>query len=154
MQRVVGSTASAVSILLLLSLASGLGGCSRQESSAEGVPSAAPAGSAAQDTPAEREAIRQALHQQVQATKGEKAADDLRIVQIGIDSDYALATWLRGNRGGQAVLQRQGGTWKVVSRDRGWYGIQGLREVDVPERVAKQLLDQVDPNWASYESKL
>lgn len=149
---------SAVPVLILAILVfAGLGACSRQEppAPAEGTASAAAANtSPAEDSPAEREAIRRALRDFTAEKRGKDAAADLRIVQIGIDSDYALTTWLRGDNGGQAVLQKQGGTWTVLSRDRGWYGIKGLLEVDVPEQVAKRLLDELDPNWVSYESHL
>jgi hypothetical protein len=155
MKRSVMSAASAVPVLAVV-FAFGLGACSRQESAApaEGTASAAANPGPAVDSPAEREAVRRALRDFTAEKRGKDAAADLRIVQIGIASDYALATWLRGDNGGQAVLQKEGGTWKVLSRDRGWYGIRGLREVDVPEQVAKSLLDQVDPNWVSYESSL
>lgn len=159
MKRAVMSAASAVPVLILVILvAMGLGACSRQESPApaEGTATAADvaATAAAEDSPTEREAVRKALLDFTAEKRGKDAAADLRIVQIGTDSGYALTTWLRGDNGGQAVLKKEGGTWKVLSRDRGWYGIKGLLEVDVPEQVAKRLLDELDPNWVSYESKL
>jgi hypothetical protein len=156
MKRAVISASTVPVLILVLFAVVGLGACSDQEPAApvEGTASAAAAANPAEDSPAEREAVRRALRDFTAEQRGKDAAADLRIVQIGIDSDYALTTWLRGDNGGQAVLRKEGGAWKVLSRHRGWYGIKGLREVEVPDPVAKRLLDELDPNWVSYESRL
>lgn len=157
MNRTVTSTVSAIPVLILAILvAAGLGACSRQESLAylEDNAGAVSIPAPTTDSFAEREAIRQSLRDFTAGVRGADGAADLRIVQVGIDSDYALTTWLRGENGGQAVLRKEEGTWKVVDRRPGWYGLKGLRQVKVPAEVAKRLLDELDPNWVSYEARL
>ena len=41
--------------------------------------------------------------------------------------------------------------WTVLAHDKGWMGIKALSREGVPDEVARRLMDQIDPNWASYE---
>jgi hypothetical protein len=101
-------------------------------------------------TPADRAAIERVL---IGATNDDVAvlAAKLSLEQVALDSGYALATWSRGDAAGQALLRRQGDAWTVLAHDQGWMGIRGLSREGVPGPVARRLLDQIDPNWATYE---
>lgn len=99
---------------------------------------------------AEEAAIRGTLHRYVEPSP-DAGPIDLKVAQIGIDSGYALVTWMHEEQGGQAVLLKEAGRWQVLDCNRGWLGMRGVFRQHVPDDVAKRLLDQVDPNWASYE---
>jgi hypothetical protein len=96
-----------------------------------------------------RAAIQQALLQDTY--HGTKDPEPIKLEQIAIDSVYALATWTRGETGGQALLRWEEGSWKVLINEPGWLGLRRLRKEDVPEVVCRSLLEQIDPNWPSYE---
>ena len=69
-----------------------------------------------------------------------------------------LATWTRGKTGntgetgGQALLRWEEGSWKVLINEPGWLGLRRLMKEGVPDVVCRSLLEQIDPNWASYET--
>lgn len=75
----------------------------------------------------------------------------VKLEQIALDSDYALVTWTRGETGGQALLRWEEGSWKVLVNEAGWLGLRRLSRAGVPDLVARSLLEQIDPNWPSYE---
>lgn len=131
---------AAVAALVLAALAA-LAACARQTPQASTTPL---------NRAAEESAIRGALHRHVERSPG-VAPMDLQVAQIGIDSGYALVTWMHEERGGQAVLRKEAGQWQVLECRSGWLGVRGVFRQRVPDDVAKRLLDQVDPNWPSYE---
>jgi hypothetical protein len=108
-----------------------------------------PQTAASAPAPADRAAIEQSL---LRVTDGELAgqAAKLSLEQIAVDTGWALATWSRGDAAGQALLRREGGAWTVLAHERGWMGVRGLSREGVPDPVARRLLDQIDPNWATY----
>jgi hypothetical protein len=128
-----------------------LAGCARQE-----IPlpvDKPPASAARADRAAEEAAIRQALHRYLEATgQGSAEEQNVDLAQVSIDSGYALVTWKHEREGGQAVLQSQAGGWKVLDCGPGWLGLEGVCKDHVPVEVAKRLLDEIDPNWPSYET--
>ncbi|HEX9671112.1 MAG TPA: hypothetical protein VGC93_16715 [Thermoanaerobaculia bacterium] len=133
---------AAVAALALAALAAlGLAACARQTP---------PASTTPMNRAAEEVAIRGALHGYVERSP-DAAPIDLQVAQIGIDSGYALVTWMHEERGGQAVLRKEAGQWQVLECGSGWLGVRGVFRQRVPDDVAKRLLDQVDPNWPSYE---
>ncbi|HVG08656.1 MAG TPA: hypothetical protein VNM67_13190 [Thermoanaerobaculia bacterium] len=90
--------------------------------------------------------------------EGTGVPEPIKLEQIALDSVYALATWTRGNTGntgnntgGQALLRWEEGSWKVLINEPGWLGVRRLVEAGVPDVVCRSLLDQIDPNWPSYE---
>lgn len=95
-------------------------------------------------------AIRQALHAYIDRSPSPKPLD-LEVAQIGVDSGYALVTWMHEKQAGQAVLRKQQGAWNVVDCGEGWLGLRGVCAEQVPADVARRLLDQVDPKWSNYE---
>lgn len=97
-------------------------------------------------------AIQQALLHDTYEGTGEP--EPIKLEQIALDSVYALATWTRGNTGdtgGQALLRWEEGSWKVLINEPGWLGLRRLMKEGVPDVVCRSLLDQIDPNWPSYE---
>ncbi|HEX5760601.1 MAG TPA: hypothetical protein VF121_15550 [Thermoanaerobaculia bacterium] len=133
---------AAVAALALAALAAlGLAACARPTPPVSTTPI---------DRAAEATAIRGALHDHVERSSG-VGPIDLQVAQIGIDSDYALVTWMHEAQGGQAVLRKEAGQWQVLKCGNGWLGVRGVFRQRVPDDVAKRLLDQVDPNWPSYE---
>ena len=134
--------------LLIVSVSLLLTGCIAQPQDVTRPQTAASAPAPA--TPADRTAIAQSL---TRVTDGELArqAAELSLEQVAVDSGWALATWSRGDAAGQALLRREGGAWTVLAHDRGWMGVRRLSREGVPSPVAQRLLDQIDPNWATYE---
>jgi hypothetical protein len=84
--------------------------------------------------------------------EGTGVPEPIKLEQIALDSVYALATWTRGETGGQALLRWEEGSWKVLINEPGWLGLRRLMEEGVPDVVCRSLLEQIDPNWASYET--
>lgn len=97
-------------------------------------------------------AIQQALLHDTLEGAGEPAPEPVKLEQIALDSVYALATWTQGEGGGQALLRWEEGSWKVLINEPGWLGLRRLGQEGVPGIVCKSLLDQIDPNWPSYET--
>ena len=95
-------------------------------------------------------AIQQALLHDMDDGNG--TPEPVKLEQIALDSVYALATWTRGETGGQALLRWEEGSWKVLINAPGWLGLRRLLKEGVPDVVCKSLLEQIDPNWASYET--
>lgn len=110
-----------------------------------------PADASATSAEAEGPAIREALHAFIDRTPGTQPID-LEVAQVGVDSGYALVTWMHDKSAGQAVLRKQNGAWEVLECDAGWLGLRGVCKEQVPEEIAQRLLDQVDPKWGSYET--
>ena len=94
-------------------------------------------------------AIQLALLHDTYDVKGEP--EPIKLEQIALDSVYGLATWTRGETGGQALLRWEEGSWKVLINEPGWLGVRRLVQEGVPDVVCQSLLDQIDPNWRSYE---
>ncbi|MEL7358229.1 MAG: hypothetical protein AAFN40_16900 [Cyanobacteria bacterium J06560_6] len=58
-----------------------------------------------------------------------------------IEGDYALATWIWGEAGGQTVLSRTDETWTVLTGGGGAIDVAGLEAVGVPTAIAEQLIE-------------
>ncbi len=50
------------------------------------------------------------------------------------------------------MLRKENGAWQVVECSDGWLGLRGVCRSQVPTDVAQRLLDQIDPQWRSYET--
>lgn len=138
-------------IPLGLMVAAGFAGCAKREPPSAAASKAPPASAAPADQAAETTAIRRALHHYVDSSDLEVPVD-LELAQVAIDSGYALVSWMHNEKGGQAVLRKEGEYWVVLDCGPGWLGLRGVCE-EVPPEVAKTLLDQLDPNWPSYETR-
>ena len=74
-----------------------------------------------------------------------------QVQKVAVASGYALVNWIQGEAGGQALLRRQSGTWKILTHGGGWFGLSGLKEAGVPQAIAERLLTQIDPKWRNHE---
>lgn len=74
-----------------------------------------------------------------------------KVRKVAVVSSYALVSWVEGEAGGQALLQKQAGTWKMLTHGGGWLGLGGLKQAGVPQAIAERLLTQIDPKWRNYE---
>jgi hypothetical protein len=70
-----------------------------------------------------------------------------KVRKVAVASSYALVSWVEGEAGGQALLQKQAGTWKILTYGGGWLGLSGLKQAGVPQAIAERLLTQIDPKW-------
>jgi hypothetical protein len=127
---------------LIALILTALAGCTQSPQTADTLPPEPP-------NPVQRAAIEQALLHATYDGAGNPAPVTLE--QIALAADYALATWTRGDEGGQALLRWEDGSWKVIHQEAGWLGLRRLGQLGVPGHVSKSLLDQIDPNWPSYE---
>lgn len=136
-------------IALLLACAALFLGCTRHPQDASRPQTAASVPAVA--TPGDKAAIEQVL---AGATNDDVVAKvaKLKLEQLAMDSGYALATWTRGDAAGQALLRKEDQVWTVLAHDKGWMGIKALSRKGVPDEVARRLMDQIDPNWVSYET--
>lgn len=80
----------------------------------------------------------------------EKPDAIIRVAPVSIDGGYAVAGWIQGERGGRALLTKDG-AWRVVlcSGD-GIRSSAGLIAAGVPDAIAKSL----DAKIASAEASL
>jgi hypothetical protein len=67
-----------------------------------------------------------------------------KVRKVAVVSGYALVSWIEGEAGGQALLQKQSGTWKILTYGGGWLGLGGLKQAGVPQAIAERLLTQID----------
>jgi hypothetical protein len=74
-----------------------------------------------------------------------------KVRKVAVASSYALVSWSEGEAGGQALLYKQAGTWKILTHGGGWLGAGGLAQAGVPQAIAERLLTQLDPKWRNYE---
>jgi hypothetical protein len=76
-----------------------------------------------------------------------------QVTQMAVESNYAMAKWTWGEAGGIAVLSKQQGNWRVLTRRDDWIGLRGFVSLGVPQPVAQKLLDQIVPNWRSLPNE-
>jgi hypothetical protein len=74
-----------------------------------------------------------------------------KIDKVAVASDYALVSWLQGEAGGVALLNKKSGGWKILANSGGWFGLGDLKKFGVPQSIAERLLTQIDPKWRNYE---
>jgi hypothetical protein len=93
----------------------------------------------------ERTAVKKAVQQ------GLGQSPLFKINKVAVASDYALVSWLQGEAGGVALLNKKSGVWKILTNSGGWLGLGDLKKFGVPQTVAEMLLTQIDPKWRNYE---
>lgn len=76
----------------------------------------------------------------------------VKVNKIAIAGSFALASVLIGEHGGgiAAVANKQH-SWQVIGGGGGWLVLNDLVKLGIPRRSAEILLEQIDPNWRSYE---
>ena len=63
------------------------------------------------------------------------------VIRTVVEGEYALATWIWGEAGGQAVLSRAGTSWTVLASGGGAVDVSTLEELNIPTAVAEQLIE-------------
>ena len=63
----------------------------------------------------------------------------LKVTRVLVSGPYALASWLEGDGGGQAVLKKSGSTWKVLTLGGGQINSAIMVSVGVPKAYADAL---------------
>ncbi|MEM6427510.1 MAG: hypothetical protein AAF728_20480 [Cyanobacteria bacterium P01_D01_bin.128] len=90
------------------------------------------------------EAIQAAV---VQTTLDDLLADasnatvEPEVYQTVILGDYALASWLWGEGGGQSVLSKESGEWQVLSSGGGAVDAATLETLGIPADAARTLIE-------------
>ena len=84
----------------------------------------------------------------------DKPEPKLVIDPIVVEADYAIAGWTQGERGGRALLRKEGGAWKVVlcSGDP-LQSASVLVDAGLPAAVAERLSDDLRAAERSIDPK-
>ncbi|WP_141242183.1 hypothetical protein [Leptolyngbya sp. BC1307] len=69
------------------------------------------------------------------------------VIRTVVEGEYALATWVWGEAGGQTVLSQAGTSWTVLSSGGGAVDVSTLEELDIPTAVAEQLIESDQAAW-------
>lgn len=99
-----------------------------------------------QTSTAEERAIAQATIADLVGDRGNLAQlpDVTRTV---VEGEYALATWVWGEAGGQTVLSLTNVSWTVISSGGGAADASTLEELDIPAAVAERLVESDRAAW-------
>ena len=76
-----------------------------------------------------------------------------KVTRTTISGDFALAHWLWGEAGGQALLRSRNGQWKVTNSGGGAMNVQSLQGLGVPPDVAIQLPETLKSGSGSCHRK-
>jgi hypothetical protein len=69
----------------------------------------------------------------------------VKVGSIIASGSYALATWVYGETGGQVLLRRENGQWRVVTGGGGSLeNVDYLMQLGVPQKDAETLADGAD----------
>jgi hypothetical protein len=69
----------------------------------------------------------------------------VKVDPIIASGSYALATWVYGETGGQVLLRRENGQWRVVTGGGGsLQNVDYLMQLGVPQKDAETLADGAD----------
>ena len=71
------------------------------------------------------------------------------VYQATVLGDYALASWLWGEGGGQSVLSKESGEWQVLSSGGGALDAATLEALGIPADTAQTLIEQSQADWES-----
>jgi hypothetical protein len=59
-----------------------------------------------------------------------------------VEGNYAIASWIWGEAGGQSILTKKQGRWQVLSAGGGAINLTTLKEVGVPDQTARALMQK------------
>ena len=72
--------------------------------------------------------------------------------EITVVDNYAIASWLQGERGGSAIAVKQDNSWHITATfGDDWGGIQRFVDNGIPYPIAEKLLNQAYPGWRQWE---
>ena len=75
-------------------------------------------------------------------SKVSKTAAQPIVTRTTVEGNYAIATWLWGEAQGQAILAKKQKRWQVLSAGGGAINLTTLKEVGVPEKTARSLMQK------------
>lgn len=65
---------------------------------------------------------------------------DVRLLEITIESPYAIVTWSLEELKGDAILLQNEGYWQLINISTGRFDIEDFENADVPLEVAQRML--------------
>jgi hypothetical protein len=86
-------------------------------------------------------AISKATLAQLLAKVG-KTPQQPMVKRTTVAGNYAIATWLWGEAGGQSILAKKQGRWQVLSSGGGAVDVATLKGAGVPESIARTLMQK------------
>jgi hypothetical protein len=75
-------------------------------------------------------------------SKAGKAPKQPIVNRTTVEGNYAIATWIWGEAGGQSILTKKQGRWQVLSGGGGAINLTTLKEVGVPDKTARSLMQK------------
>lgn len=70
------------------------------------------------------------------------------VTRTVVEGEYALASWVWGEAGGQAVLSKTGTSWTVMSSGGGAMDVSTLEGLDIPTTWAERLIESDQATWS------
>lgn len=116
----------------------------------------------AKDQAKDRVSVNPAISQATVAqllSKVTKPLKQPRVYRTTIEGNYAIASWLWGEAGGQTILIKKQGRWQVLRSGGGAVDVGTLKTAGVPEKTARTLMQKdaaaqnksIDKNLRSSE---
>lgn len=91
--------------------------------------------------------------------KAAKPLEQPRVYRTTVEGNYAIASWLWGEAGGQTILTKKQGRWQVLRSGGGAVNVGTLTAVGIPAKTARILMQKdaaaqnksIDKNLRSRE---
>jgi hypothetical protein len=80
-----------------------------------------------------------------------KPLEQPRVYRTTVEGDYAIASWLWGEAGGQTILAKKQGRWKVLRSGGGAVDVGTLKSAGIPEKAARALIQK---NATAYNNSI
>ncbi len=80
------------------------------------------------------------MHTEFMVNDCEKQHQDVRLLEITIESPYAIVTWSLEELKGDAILLQNEGYWQLINISTGRFDIEDFENADVPLEVAQRML--------------
>lgn len=65
-----------------------------------------------------------------------------RVYRTTVEGNYAIASWLWGEAGGQTILAKKQGRWRVLRSGGGAIDVGTLKSAGIPEKAARTLMQK------------
>jgi hypothetical protein len=80
------------------------------------------------------------MHTEFMVNDCEKQQQEVRLLEITIESPYAIVTWSLEELKGDAILLQNEGYWQLINISTGRFDIEDFENADVPLEVAQRML--------------
>lgn len=80
------------------------------------------------------------MHTEFMVNDCEKQQQEVRLLEITIESPYAIVTWSLEELKGDAILLQNEGYWQLINISTGTFDIEDFENADVPLEVAQRML--------------